>query len=175
MYRIISIYPKHMDEERERQSNPFSCIGAVSAVAAIVVTLLSLTAFLLQHTSHLPAPRCNVQELYVPALDLTVAPPPANVSNATTNPILFFALRLRNNLNIRSISYNDIGLTFYYGRKAVASAVVPGFYQGRLRTAQRQAMVETVGVPWVQWRSHIQPRGGLPHQIFFKFFVLIKL
>lgn len=135
-----------MAEEREIDDS-FRCIGIVSAVAGTAVILLSLIAFLLQQTFHLPAPRCYVRDLYVPALDLTAAPANAS-SNATINPILFFALQLRNNLNIRSVSYNDIGLTFYYGRKAVASAVVPGFYQGSLRTAQRRGVVDTRGVPW---------------------------
>ncbi|KAL1555599.1 protein NDR1-like [Salvia divinorum] len=111
-----------------------------------LLTICAIASFLVQQTVYLPGPRCYLEQLYVPALDFSA---PQNTSNSTTtNPFLFFALGLKNNLQIRSISYDNITLTFFYGRKAVADYVVPGFYQGMQGNAHRRDVVETRGVPW---------------------------
>ncbi|XP_042010555.1 protein NDR1-like [Salvia splendens] len=113
------------------------------------VTILAAVSFLVQQTVHLPGPRCYLEQLYVPALDVSAAPPPQRATNSTTtNPFLFFVLGLENNLQIRSISYGDVALTFFYGRKAVANYTVPAFYQGMMATAHRRDVVETRGLPW---------------------------
>ncbi|KAL1555596.1 protein NDR1-like [Salvia divinorum] len=119
------------------------CLGVVSGG---LLTIIAIASFLVQQTVYLPGPRCYLEQLYVPALDISA---PQNTSNSTTtNPFLFFALGLENNLQIRSISYDNVTLAFFYGRKAVADYVVPGFYQGMLGTAHRRDVVETRGVPW---------------------------
>ncbi|EYU24888.1 hypothetical protein MIMGU_mgv1a026252mg, partial [Erythranthe guttata] len=96
---------------------------------------------------HLSSPRCYIQEFYVPALDLSQN---TSISNHTTviNPCLFFDLAFENILGDRSVRYGDGNLTFSYGRTAVANYVVPTFYQGKLKRADRREVVESSGVPW---------------------------
>ncbi|XP_047942644.1 protein NDR1-like [Salvia hispanica] len=128
--------------ETTSSSSDTSLLTTIALIGAALTTLGAFAAFLIQQSFHLPGPHCSIQQLYVPALDTSA--PPQN----TTNPFLFFVLDLENNLQIRSISYGAVTLTFYYGRKAVGSYVVPGFYQGRNRAARRRDVVETRGVPW---------------------------
>ncbi|XP_057792575.1 protein NDR1-like [Salvia miltiorrhiza] len=145
-------------ETRQRAGGDDWCspLSNLSLIGGALIALATIVGFLIQQTFHLPGPRCYLEELYVPALDMSLPPPPPN---STANPFLFFVLGLHNNLQIRSISYGNVTLTFFYGRKAVAGYVVPGFYQGRMRTARRRDVVETGGVPWADALAEVS-RGA---------------
>ncbi|KAK4425447.1 hypothetical protein Salat_1738700 [Sesamum alatum] len=125
--------------------NPAICIGKY---ICIIITLPLTVMYMLTHHIHMP--KCHLQHLYLPALDLS------DTSNATTaaaviNPTLFFDLVLQNTMNDRSVRYSDINLTVYYGPNrnfTIAHHRVPGFYQGKEKTAHRRDVVESHGMPW---------------------------
>ncbi|KAL8031460.1 hypothetical protein ABFX02_13G026500 [Erythranthe guttata] len=121
----------------ELPHNPSKCICYLATLAITIWIGLSF---------NLKGPRCYIQEFYVPALDLSQN----NISNHTTviNPCLFFDLAFENILADRSVRYGDVNLTFSYSRTAVANYVVPTFYQGKLKRADRREVVESSGVPW---------------------------
>ncbi|KAK4405942.1 hypothetical protein Sango_0600700 [Sesamum angolense] len=101
-------------------------------------------------TFRIHMPKCHLQQLYLPALDLS------DTSNATAppaliNPTLFFDLQLENTMNDHSVRYSDINLTFYYGPDrnfTIANYRVPGFYQGKEKKAYRRDVVESHDLPW---------------------------
>ncbi|KAL2230122.1 UNVERIFIED_CONTAM: hypothetical protein Sindi_1606600 [Sesamum indicum] len=114
----------------------------------IIITLPVTVWFMLTFRIHMP--KCHLQQLYLPALDLS------DTSNATAaaaviNPTLFFDLELENTMNDHSVRYSDINLTFYYGPDrnfTIANYRVPGFYQGKEKKAYRRDVVESHDLPW---------------------------
>ncbi|KAL0287474.1 UNVERIFIED_CONTAM: hypothetical protein Scaly_2764200 [Sesamum calycinum] len=121
------------------------CIGKY---ICIIITLPVTVWFMLTFRIHMP--KCHLQQLYLPALDLS------DTSNATAppaliNPTLFFDLQLENTMNDHSVRYSDINLTFYYGPDrnfTIANYRVPGFYQGKEKKAYRRDVVESHDLPW---------------------------
>ncbi|KAL7086867.1 hypothetical protein ACP275_13G029100 [Erythranthe tilingii] len=115
-------------------------------VSIVIIILAGLTY-------KIKRPHCYIQEFYVPALDLSLNSISNNNRTSTTtavliNPCLFFDLAFENIMTDHSVRYGDVNLTFSYGRSAVANYVVPTFYQGMSKRADRREVVETSGVPW---------------------------
>ncbi|KAK4427866.1 hypothetical protein Salat_1555600 [Sesamum alatum] len=111
----------------------------------IIITLPVTIWFMLTFRIHMP--KCHLQQLYLPSLDLSNG----TAAAATINPTLFFDLELENTMNDHSVRYSDINLTFYYGPNrnfTIANYRVPGFYQGKEKTAYRRDVVETHDLPW---------------------------
>ncbi|KAK4425448.1 hypothetical protein Salat_1738800 [Sesamum alatum] len=118
------------------------CIGKY---ICIIITLPLTIWFMLTFRIHMP--KCHLQQLYLPSLDLSNG----TAAAATINPTLFFDLELENTMNDHSVRYSDINLTFYYGPNrnfTIANYRVPGFYQGKEKTAYRRDVVETHDLPW---------------------------
>ncbi|KAL8031466.1 hypothetical protein ABFX02_13G026800 [Erythranthe guttata] len=104
-------------------------------IVSIVITILAGLTYTIKR------PHCYIQEFYVPALDLSL-------NSTVVNPCLFFDLAFENIMKDHSVRYGDVNLTFSYGRSAVANYVVPTFYQGMSKRADRREVVESSGVPW---------------------------
>ncbi|EYU24898.1 hypothetical protein MIMGU_mgv1a017860mg, partial [Erythranthe guttata] len=111
------------------------CLCLMVSIVLIILAGLTYT---------IKRPHCYIQEFYVPALDLSLN----STTTAVINPCLFFELAFENIMADHSVRYGDVNLTFSYGRSAVAKYVVPTFYQGKLKRADRREVVESSGVPW---------------------------
>ncbi|KAL0380505.1 UNVERIFIED_CONTAM: hypothetical protein Sangu_0114800 [Sesamum angustifolium] len=135
-------------EPLEEIENPGKCIGKY---IWMIITLPVTVWFMLTFRIHMP--KCHLQQLYLPALDLsdTSNATAVSVATATLNPTLFFDLELENTMNDHSVRYSDINLTFYYGPNrnlTIANYRVPGFYQGKEKKAYRRDVVESHDLPW---------------------------
>ncbi|KAI3469827.1 hypothetical protein Pfo_026490 [Paulownia fortunei] len=126
--------------------NSDSIGGCIGKYVWLIVTLPVTVWIMLTFRIHMP--KCHLQQLYVPSLDLS------DITNTTAaaavNPSLFFDLKLENTMNDRSVLYGDINLTFYYGPSrnfTIAHYTVPGFYQGKVKTTYRRDVVETHNLP----------------------------
>ncbi|KAI3469821.1 hypothetical protein Pfo_026484 [Paulownia fortunei] len=128
--------------------NSDSIGGCIGKYVWLIITLPITVWIMLTFRIHMP--NCHLQQLYLPALDLS------DISNTTAaaaaiNPSLFFDLKLENTMNDHSVLYGDINLTFYYGPTrnfTIAHFRVPGFYQGKEKTAYRRDVVEAHNLPW---------------------------
>lgn len=91
-------------------------------------------------------PKCLIQGFSVPALNIT-----DNSTSTRTNHTLSFDLKLENTMKDKGVYYDDIFFTFFYGPNTsslIGNFTLPGFYQGHGKTARREEVVETHGVPW---------------------------
>ncbi|KAG8369833.1 hypothetical protein BUALT_Bualt14G0054800 [Buddleja alternifolia] len=130
--------PLHESESIEQ------CVGKY---LWLIITLPITVWFMLTFPIHMP--NCHLQQLYLPSLDLISNTHDPNIT--AINPTLFFDLKLENTMNDHSIRYGDINLIFYYGPNRnvnIANYTVPGFYQGKEKTAYRRDVVDTHDLPW---------------------------
>ncbi|KAL0287475.1 UNVERIFIED_CONTAM: hypothetical protein Scaly_2764300 [Sesamum calycinum] len=96
-------------------------------------------------------PKCYITDLFVPALNTYT-----NSSTTRANTFIFFDLKLENVMPFNGLRYDNVNLTFSYnygGDRStlfipIARHTVPGFYQGKRKTAHKRDVTNTLGVPW---------------------------
>ncbi|KAL7086899.1 hypothetical protein ACP275_13G031200 [Erythranthe tilingii] len=101
-------------------------------------------------TFNVDMPKLYLQQIYVPALDLSENPTAAAAA-APVNPTLFFDIRFENPMADHSNSYGDGEIAFFYGpgrSLRVANYTLGGFNLDAGKTAYRRGLVEGRGVPW---------------------------
>ncbi|EYU24920.1 hypothetical protein MIMGU_mgv1a022078mg [Erythranthe guttata] len=94
-------------------------------------------------------PKLYLQQLYIPALDLSENPTAA--ADAPVNPTLFFDLKFVNPTEGHIISCGDGEVTFFYGSGRsldVANYTLGGIVLDKGETAYQRGVVEARGVPW---------------------------
>lgn len=82
-------------------------------------------------------PKCSIEQFYLPALDRSL-----NKPNDTT---LQFKLKLENTNKDKGVYYDDVNLTISEvpnGSHVIGSSVIPKFYQGHKKTAEKNGTAE---------------------------------
>ncbi|KAL0380508.1 UNVERIFIED_CONTAM: hypothetical protein Sangu_0115100 [Sesamum angustifolium] len=120
-----------------------------AACAILVSGFVFFICFCLSFQNH--KPKCYITDLFVPALNTYT-----NSSTTRANTFIFFDLKLENVMPFNGLRYDNVNLTFSYNSGGdrstlfipIAQHTVPGFYQGRRKTAHKRDVTNTRGVPW---------------------------
>ncbi|KAL0388361.1 UNVERIFIED_CONTAM: hypothetical protein Sradi_2717900 [Sesamum radiatum] len=120
-----------------------------AACAILVSGFVFFICFCLSFQNH--KPKCYITDLFVPALNTYT-----NSSTTRANTFIFFDLKLENVMPFNGLRYDNVNLTFSYNSGGdrstlfipIARHTVPGFYQGRRKTAHKRDVTDTRGVPW---------------------------
>ncbi|KAL8031482.1 hypothetical protein ABFX02_13G028200 [Erythranthe guttata] len=117
----------------------------------LIICFVSIFTIWLVSTFVVDMPKLYLQQLYIPALDLSENPIATTAAAAPVNPTLFFDLKFVNPTKGHIISCGDGEVTFFYGfgrRLDVANYTVGGIVLDKGETAYRRGVVEARGVPW---------------------------
>ncbi|GMI85287.1 non race-specific disease resistance 1 [Hibiscus trionum] len=107
-----------------RDQRKGGCCGCIFSLGLSAVFL-----WLWIHTSN---PKCSIQTLSLPSLNIA--------SNLTTDPTLSLTLRLVNPNQLKGIQYDPLNVTVYdFPNKSnvIGNILLPGFYQGHRKKASK--------------------------------------
>ncbi|XP_049389084.1 protein NDR1-like [Solanum stenotomum] len=113
-----------------------------------LILSLGVTALVLWLILRTTKPKCSIGDVYVQGLDKSI-----NSNNNRTNRDnhISFQLNLKNEMKDKSVRYDNIILSFYYGTNMsypLGNFTFDKFKQGKDKEASKSGMIEAHNMPW---------------------------
>ncbi|XP_004228725.1 protein NDR1 [Solanum lycopersicum] len=113
-----------------------------------LIVSLGVTALILWLSLHTTKPKCSIGDVYVQGLDKSIN---SNYNKTKRDNHISFQLNLKNEMKDKSVRYDNVTLSFYYGKNTsypLGNYTFVKFKQGKGKEASKVGMFEAHNMPW---------------------------
>ncbi|XP_015068992.1 protein NDR1-like [Solanum pennellii] len=118
-----------------------------STCCSLILTL-GVAALVLWLSLRTTKPKCSIGDVYVQGLDKSIN---SNNNKTKRDNHISFQLNLKNEMKDKVVRYDNITLTFYYGKNTsypIGNYTFVKFKQGKDKEASKVGMFEAQNMPW---------------------------
>ncbi|TMX01904.1 hypothetical protein EJD97_023191 [Solanum chilense] len=119
-----------------------------ASTCSTMILTLGVAALVLWLSLRTTKPKCSIGDVYVQGLDKLIN---SNNNKTKRDNHISFQLNLKNEMKDKAVRYDNITLSFYYGKNTsypIGNYTFVKFKQGKDKEASKVGMFEAQNMPW---------------------------